>query len=126
MVSKIPYFSDDAWSYGSICLSTVVRATTSVQDHVRVLQRQVAKTFTINGDSVSVSASPDGSEVVASLVSPSGKYLAVLREATEPGSSDKRRYAEVWTGDKLYAVENVSDKHGQFYTDGTVVSIVSM
>lgn len=66
-----------------------------------------------------MSASPDGSEVVASMVSPSGKHLAVLRETAEAATPDKKRYVEVWASDTLLAVENVTDKHGMFYTDGT-------
>lgn len=73
-------------------------------------------------DSVSVSTSVDGSEVVTSMTSPSGRYLAVLREISESSSPDKKRYVEVWTADKLRAVENVTDKHGQFYTDGTSIN----
>ena len=63
-----------------------------------------------------MSSSLDSPDVVASLVSPSGKYLAVLRETTE--TSGKKRYVEIWAGDRPHAVENVTDKHEAFYTDG--------
>ena len=88
-----------------------------MHDHVRNIHRPTTKTFFVNKDSVSVSTSTDDTEVVASLVSPSGKHLAILREI----SSDKKRYVEVWCDGKLKAVENVTDKHGQFYKDGTLV-----
>lgn len=65
-----------------------------------------------------MAVSPDSSEVVTSMASPSGKYLAVLREICEAPFSEKKRYVEVWEADRLKLVENVTDKHGQFYTDG--------
>lgn len=99
----------------------VIRATTSAQDHTRKINRKTTKTFTLSGDAVFVSGSPDESEVVASLVSPSGKHLAVLRETNEAPA--KKRYVEVWTGDRLHAVENVTDKHAAFYTDEFMSSI---
>ena len=72
-----------------------------------------------------MTTSVEGSEIVSSLVSPSGKYVVVLRETSESGSSEKKRYIEIWTEDKLQAVENVTDKHGQFYTDGTAGSHIN-
>ena len=45
-------------------------------------------------------------------------HLAILREISESASPNKKRYVEVWRGDKLTKVEDVTDKHGQFYTDG--------
>ena len=101
---------------GSSDVSPVIRATTSAHDHSRKINRKTTKTFSLSGDAVFVSGSPDESEVVASLVSPSGKHLAVLRETNE--APDKKRYVEVWAGDRLHAVENVTDKHAAFYTDG--------
>lgn len=96
-----------------------IRVWTTTQDHVRNFHRPITKTFFVNEDSVNVAVSGESSEVVASMVSPSGQHLAILREISESASPDKKRYVEVWTGDKLTKVEDVSDKHGQFYTDGT-------
>ncbi|EKM52425.1 uncharacterized protein PHACADRAFT_211679 [Phanerochaete carnosa HHB-10118-sp] len=101
--------------------SNVIRTTTSTQDHALKTNRKTVKTFVLSTDTVLVSGSPDGSEVVASLVSPSGKYLAVLRETND--SADKKRYVEVWADDRLHAAENVTDKHGTFYTDEFTSSI---
>ncbi|GJE89048.1 hypothetical protein PsYK624_051380 [Phanerochaete sordida] len=99
----------------------IIRATASAQDHVRKTNRKTAKTFVLSGDAVNVTGSPDESEVVASLVSPTGKHLAILRETG--GSSDKKRFVEVWAGDRLHAVEDVSEKHGAFYTDEFLSSV---
>lgn len=94
-------------------LLLVIRVTTSTADHVRKLARRNVETFVITDDSVSVVTSPDGSEIVASITSPSGKYLAVLRE-----TEGKKRFVEVWRSDRILAVEEVTEKHGAFYTDG--------
>lgn len=91
----------------------VIRVTTSTADQVRKLARRNVKTFVITDDAVSVVISPDGSEIVASITSPSGKYLAVLRE-----TEGKKRFVEVWRSDRIAAVEEVTEKHGAFYTDG--------
>ncbi len=53
------------------------------------------------------------------MVSPSGAHLAVLRESgdsTVPGG--KRRYVEIWSGNKIKASKEVTHTHGAFYTDG--------
>jgi hypothetical protein len=59
-------------------------------------------------------------EVVASASSPSGKLTAILRETNTAG--DKRRFVEIWDGDRLEASVNVTKAHGVFYTDGEVQS----
>lgn len=94
-------------------LLLVIRVTTSTADHVRKLARRNVKTFVITDDAVSVVTSPNGSEIVTSITSPSGKYLAVLRE-----TEGKKRFVEVWRSDRIVAVEEVTEKHDAFYTDG--------
>ncbi len=59
-------------------------------------------------------------EVVASAISHSGKLAAVLRETNSAG--DKKRFVEVWEGERLEASVNVTKAHGVFYTDGEVHS----
>lgn len=105
--------AQDFHSAHRVVIILVIRVTTSTIDHVRKLARRNTKTFVITDDSVSVVTSPDGSEIVASVTSPSGKYLAVLRE-----TEGKKRFVEVWGSDKIIAVEEVTEQHGAFYTDG--------
>lgn len=88
----------------------------SALDYDRKLKRQTYKTFFIAPGSVSSTHSQDSPEIVASRISPSGKYLANLREVSEP--SGKKRFVEVWSGDKLEACVEVTQTHGSFYTDG--------
>jgi acylaminoacyl-peptidase len=59
-------------------------------------------------------------EVVASTISPSGKLTAVLRETNSAG--DKKRFVEIWDGERLEASVNVTKAHDVFYTDGEVHS----
>lgn len=59
-------------------------------------------------------------DLVASVVSPSGKRRAVLREA-KSGAAQGKRFVEVWSGDILEASVDVSEKHGAFYADGKFV-----
>lgn len=68
---------------------------------------------------MNASISPDAPEIVASALSPSGQYLAVLREVGDSKASDaKKRFVEVWVEDKMLAGRDVTDVHGAFYTDG--------
>lgn len=55
-------------------------------------------------------------EVVASAISPSGKLTAILRETNSAG--DKKRFVEVWEGERLETSVNVTKAHGVFYADG--------
>jgi hypothetical protein len=59
-------------------------------------------------------------EVVASTISPSGKLTAILRETNSAG--DKKRFVEIWDGERLEASVNVTKAHGVFYKDGEVQS----
>jgi Acylamino-acid-releasing enzyme, N-terminal domain len=92
------------------------------QDHTRNAKRTTSKTFFIKSSrsdgSFTVVASPAqdvSPEVVASAISPSGKLTAILRETN---SGDKKRFVEIWEGERLEASVNVSKTHGAFYTDG--------
>lgn len=65
---------------------------------------------------------PDTSDIVASVVSPSRNYFAVLRETADVGSvGSKKRYVEVWSHDRVVASEEVTSTHGSFYTDGALL-----
>lgn len=56
-------------------------------------------------------------EVLTSIVSQSGKLIAILRETSE-SSGGKKRFVEVWAGERLEVSVEVSKLHGSFYTDG--------
>jgi len=94
----------------------------SLQDHTRNAKRTTSKTFFIKSSrsdgSFTVVASPAqdvSPEVVASAISPSGKLTAILRETN---SGDRKRFVEIWEGERVEASVNVSKTHGAFYTDG--------
>ena len=55
--------------------------------------------------------------MIAAVVSASGQKTAVLREHSEQGK-DKKRLVEIWKGDVLEAVKDVTQDHGDFYADG--------
>jgi Acylamino-acid-releasing enzyme, N-terminal domain len=95
----------------------------SSQDHSRNAKRTTSKTFFVKSNrsdgTFTVIASPSqdvSPEVVASASSPSGKLTAILRETNS--AADKRRFVEIWDGDRLEASVNVTKAHGVFYTDG--------
>jgi acylaminoacyl-peptidase len=93
-----------------------------LQDHTRNAKRTTSKTFFIKSSrsdgSFTVVASPAqdvSPEVVASAISPSGKLTAILRETN---SGDRKRFVEIWEGERLEASVNVSKTHGAFYAEG--------
>jgi hypothetical protein len=94
----------------------------SSPDHTRNAKRTTSKTFFIKSNrsdgSFTVVASPAqdvSPEVVASAISPSGKLAAILRETN---TGDKKRFVEIWEGERLEASVNVTKTHGPFYSDG--------
>lgn len=101
-------------------LLSVLRVITSIADHSRDTRRTNIKTVVVASDNaIHTLITPDIPQIVASVLSPSGKYLAVLREATEDRTShEKRRYVEIWSEANLVAEQDVTDVHGAFYTDG--------
>ena len=101
----------------------VIQVVSTSQDHTRNAKRTTSKTFFIKSSrsdgtfTVIASSSQDVSpEVVASAISPSGKLTAILRETDKAG--DKKRFVEVWEGERLEASVNVTKAHGVFYADG--------
>jgi hypothetical protein len=94
----------------------------SSQDHTRDAKRTTSKTFFIKSGrsdgSFTVIASPAqdvSPEVVASAISPSGKLTALLRETN---AGDKKRFVEIWEGERLEASVSVTKTHAAFYADG--------
>lgn len=101
---------------------SVVRAIASTVDLEKKTNHRYVRTFFINEDAVDSTVAPDASEIVASQLSPTGKLLAVLRESadtTSPGQ--KKRFVEVWSGEKIVASEEVTSRHEAFYTDGQAI-----
>ncbi|THH10095.1 hypothetical protein EW146_g8478 [Bondarzewia mesenterica] len=103
----------------------VVSVTSSTKDHTRNVKRSSSKTIFIRPKlepkpgldtlaSLPQDVSPD---VQASIISPSGKLTAILRETSNGSNGAKNRYVEIWARDKLEASTDVSKLHGPFYTD---------
>lgn len=100
----------------------VIQVLSTSQDHTRNAKRTTSKTFFVKSSrsdgTFTVIASPSqdvSPEVVASAISPSGKLTTILRETDSAG--DKKRFVEVWEGERLEASVNVTKVHGVFYTD---------
>ncbi|KAI0266234.1 alpha/beta-hydrolase [Gloeopeniophorella convolvens] len=104
----------------------VVQVVSSSRDHTRNAKRTTSKTFFLDSNAngavnVIPSASQDVSpEVVASATSPSGKLTVILRETN---SGDKKRFVEVWEGERLEASVDVTGTHGSFYADDQLGSL---
>ena len=58
----------------------------------------------------------DSADAVASVVSPSGRYLVVLREVA--AGEGKKRFVELWEGVCLLHIHDVISRHKAFYVDG--------
>ena len=91
--------------------------TSSVVDHLRNTRRSLVKHIVTTDSGPFITPAQDASDAVSSFVSPTGSLVAVLREA--PGRNDeKKRFVEVWKGNSLHAIADVTKLHGSFYTDG--------
>jgi hypothetical protein len=116
-LSSIP-----AYASARFLSDKVIQVISSSQDHTRNAKRTTSKTFFIKSNRsdgsftvVASSAQDVSPEVVASAISPSGKLTAILRETN---AGDKKRFVEIWEGERLEASVNVTKTHGPFYTDG--------
>ena len=61
----------------------------------------------------------DASDIQASIVSPSKSRVAILRQTSD---QDKKKFIEIWAGDRLEVLREVSSTHGAFLTEGELVS----
>ncbi|KAL4260391.1 peptidase S9C family protein [Pleurotus pulmonarius] len=95
----------------------VVQVTYSMRDHVQKAKKTLSKTILINDTGLAGSGNMQevSPEVALSAVSPSGQLKAVLRESGS--GDDKKRFVEIWRGDRLDISTEVTDKHGAFYSD---------
>jgi hypothetical protein len=101
--------------------SEVIRVTFSKQDHERNIKRYISKTIFVKGpNTVSASLAQDASDIKASTVSPSKSRVAILRETSD--QDKKKRFIEIWAGDRLEASQEVSSMHGAFLTGGKLIS----
>jgi len=101
----------------SLCVTDlllVIQLNAAVKDHTRNIKRTVTKSIVLSGSESFSTPFQEIHEVVKSGYSNDGKYKAVLRE-----TQDKKRFVEIWDGDKLEACKEVTDVHGAFYSDGS-------
>ncbi|KAF8188652.1 Alpha/Beta hydrolase protein [Pholiota molesta] len=99
---------------------TIVQLNFSVKDHVRNIKRTMSKSVVFNSDGhhpISPVSTPLlDIDIVAQIVSSSGKKRATLRNVKlVDGKSN--RIVEVWSEGLLLISLNVTDYHGDFYTD---------
>ncbi|KIJ41939.1 hypothetical protein M422DRAFT_171727 [Sphaerobolus stellatus SS14] len=93
--------------------ATRVLVTTSIRDHVRNTKRTAVKHVIALGSDVEVTSSQDSADALASVPSPSGRRLGVLREVSD--GSSKKRFVEVWLGNQLEASKEVTKTHDDFH-----------
>ncbi|KAF8591671.1 alpha/beta-hydrolase [Ramaria rubella] len=93
---------------------SIVRATISIRDHLRNIKRTGTKHIISTGSDVIVTPSQDVSEI-ASVPSPSGRRVGVLREVSD--GALKKRFVEVWLGDRLEAIKEVTKIHEDFHVN---------
>ncbi|KAI0791089.1 alpha beta-hydrolase [Abortiporus biennis] len=102
-----------------------LRVKTAVNDNDRKLKIHGSRTYVLHEEIITSSFTPETSEVVASVTSPSGERTAIFREVADSTAKDgKKRYVEIWSNDSLLAQAEVSKIHGAFYTD-EILSLVS-
>jgi hypothetical protein len=92
----------------------VIHVTFSKQDHERNVTRSISKTIFVT--TLSSTLAQDASDIQTSTVSPSKSRVAILRQTSD--QEKKKRFIEIWAGDRLEASQEVSSTHGAFLTDG--------
>ena len=106
----------------SYCAGHALRVTSTVADHLRNVRRNTVKHILVSASEESWSTpAQEQSDAVATYVSASGRLLVILKELRPSDSSATKRFVEVWRGDALLAVKDVTDVHGAFYTDGRLL-----
>ena len=102
-----------------------IHITFSKKDHEQNLKRSFSKTvFVTSSNTVTLTLAQDTTDVQASLVSPSKSRVAILRQTTD--QDKKKRFVEIWAGDRLEASQEVSGTHGAFLTEGKFFFTKSM
>jgi hypothetical protein len=104
--------------------SSIVQVTYSVQDLARNVKRTMTKSIAISGSprlggaATRMPLQDHDPDIVAQLISPSRDLRAVLRHMKSGDSPTGTRLVEIWKKDLLVVSANVTDCHGDFYTDG--------
>lgn len=101
-----------------------VEITYSVKDHFRNTKRNMVKTIVFSSEAthgpVSVSTALQDVDIVAQIISPSTQRRAILRSP----KSGSPRYVEIWKNGLLETSLDVTDLHGDFYSDGECKSCI--
>ena len=93
----------------------------SIRDHARNVKRTMTKSIVISSKSkgsMSTSTPLQDLDIIAQVISSSGKLRAVLRSVKSGDSSGTARLVEIWKKDLLLVSANVTECHGNFYADG--------
>lgn len=77
----------------------------------------MSKSISFKSPGSSVATQLQDIDIVAQIKSSSGKKTATLRNVKGPGG-DISRLVEIWNLGGLEVSLNVTDHHGEFYTDG--------
>lgn len=97
----------------------MIRVGSTVNDHNRNTKSKNLRTYVVSDKDVVVSIPTDSGDVVKSIISPSRKRVATLREVPDSSiAGGKKRIVEVWEKDNLFISFDVSKTHGAFYNDG--------
>lgn len=109
----------NSYSFTSYTYLAAIRVTTSVRDHIRNTKRALTKHIisTPTFKEIVVTPVQDAGDALASFPSPSGKRLGVLREIQDGGA--KKRFVEVWFGNRLEASKEVTKTHEDFHVNRT-------
>jgi len=100
-----------------------------MKNHTRNSKRSLSKLiFSLNDDSSLLKDHPilgttpeDTSEIALQVISPSKKKRALLRKLGSDKADGFSRYVEIWNDGVLEASLDVSDLHGDFYSDGKLL-----
>ncbi|KAF8522762.1 Alpha/Beta hydrolase protein [Hysterangium stoloniferum] len=111
-LAELPVYTS-AYFLGSSSSISNIRVTTSVRDHLRKVKRIVNKYIVSTETDVIVTPSHEDPEALATVPSPSGTRLGVLREISD--GSSKKRFVEVWQGNRLEAAKEVTKTHEEFH-----------
>ncbi|KAF7307875.1 Peptidase-S9 domain-containing protein [Mycena kentingensis (nom. inval.)] len=108
--------------FGQFVSQSTIRIVSGLRDNANNVHKSIASTIP-TAASGEILSGEDLGDVVASQYAPEGSVCyprrAVVRETT-----DARRYIEIWMGTTLEASMELSEKHGEFYTDEFFSSFV--
>ncbi|KAF8591662.1 alpha/beta-hydrolase [Ramaria rubella] len=111
-LAAVPNYTSAYFLKSGTGYSSTIRVTTSVRDHLRNVKRTAVKHIVSTASDVIATPSQEASEL-ASVPSPSGTRIGILREVSD--GALKKRFVEVWLGDHLEAIKEVTKLHGEFY-----------